>query len=39
MEFKANIGIPEEKRVAIAKGLARLLADTYGLYSKLSTRS
>ncbi|GEO80372.1 Dps family protein [Pararhodospirillum oryzae] len=29
-----NIGIPEEKRKAIAEGLSRLLADTYTLYLK-----
>lgn len=29
-----NIGIPEEDRAAIAKGLGRLLADTYTLYLK-----
>jgi starvation-inducible DNA-binding protein len=34
MEPKVNIGIPEAQRVEIAKGLARLLADTYSLYLK-----
>lgn len=29
-----NIGIPEAKREEIAKGLSRLLADTYTLYLK-----
>jgi len=29
-----NIGIPEAEREAIAKGLSRLLADTYTLYLK-----
>lgn len=29
-----NIGIPQEKREAIAGGLARVLADTYTLYIK-----
>jgi starvation-inducible DNA-binding protein len=29
-----DIGIPEKKRKAIAKGLSRLLADTYTLYLK-----
>jgi starvation-inducible DNA-binding protein len=34
MHPKANIGINEENRHEIAKGLARLLADTYTLYLK-----
>lgn len=32
MEPKVNIGIPEAQRVEIAKGLSRVLADTYTLY-------
>lgn len=32
--MKINIGIPEEERVKVAKGLERLLADTYTLYLK-----
>lgn len=32
--MKIDIGIPEDKRQAIAAGLARLLADTYSLYVK-----
>lgn len=34
MSMKIDIGIPEEKRTEIAKGLARLLADSYTLYLK-----
>jgi starvation-inducible DNA-binding protein len=34
MEPKINIGIPDAKRVEIAEGLSRLLADTYTLYLK-----
>jgi starvation-inducible DNA-binding protein len=34
MEQKVNIGIPEPQREEIAKGLSRLLADTYTLYLK-----
>lgn len=34
MEPKINIGIPEPQREEIAKGLSRLLADTYTLYLK-----
>lgn len=30
--MKIDIGIPDEQRVAIAKGLERVLADTYTLY-------
>ena len=29
-----DIGIPEKKRLKIAEGLSRLLADTYTLYLK-----
>ncbi len=32
--MKIDIGIPEKDREAIAKGLSRLLADTYTLYLK-----
>ena len=32
--MKIDIGIPEDKRVAIADGLSSLLADTYTLYLK-----
>ena len=32
MEPKINIGIPEAQREEIAKGLSRLLADTFTLY-------
>ncbi len=32
--MKPNIGIEEKERVEIAKGLSRLLADTYTLYLK-----
>lgn len=32
--MKIDIGIPKKKREAIAKGLARLLADEYTLYLK-----
>lgn len=32
MNPKINIGIPEEARVEIAKGLSKLLADTFTLY-------
>lgn len=32
--MKINIGIPEQERVKVAKGLERLLADTYTLYLK-----
>ena len=31
---KIDLGIPEKQREEIAKGLSRLLADTYGLYLK-----
>ena len=34
MNTKVNIGIPENERVEIAKGLSRVLADTFGLYLK-----
>ena len=34
MNSKVNIGIPENERVEIAKGLSRVLADTFGLYLK-----
>ncbi|HMN68248.1 MAG TPA: Dps family protein [Bdellovibrionales bacterium] len=34
MEPKINIGIPEPQREEIAKGLSRLLADSYTLYLK-----
>jgi starvation-inducible DNA-binding protein len=34
MEPKINIGIPEPERAEIAKGLSRLLADSYTLYLK-----
>ncbi len=32
--MKVDIGIPENQRVEIAKGLSKLLADTYTLYLK-----
>ena len=32
--MKINIGIEEKERIEIAKGLSRLLADTYTLYLK-----
>ena len=32
--MQIDIGIPEEKRLAIAEGLSRLLADSYTLYLK-----
>ncbi|HWP94394.1 MAG TPA: Dps family protein [Gammaproteobacteria bacterium] len=32
--MKIDIGIPDDKRAEIAKGLGRLLADTYTLYLK-----
>lgn len=32
--MKIDIGIPENQRVEIAKGLSKLLADTYTLYLK-----
>lgn len=32
--MKVDIGIPEEQRVEIAKGLSKVLADTYTLYLK-----
>ena len=32
--MKVNIGIPEKERKQIAKGLAKLLADSYTLYLK-----
>lgn len=32
--MKVNIGIPEESRKEIAKGLSRVLADSYTLYLK-----
>jgi len=34
MNMKIDIGIDEKNRVEIAKGLSRLLADTYTLYLK-----
>lgn len=34
MQTTIDIGIPEQDRLAIADGLARLLADTYTLYLK-----
>ena len=34
MEPRINIGIPEPQRVEIAKGLSRVLADSYTLYLK-----
>ena len=33
-QIKIDIGIPEDKRKDIAKGLSRLLADSYTLYLK-----
>lgn len=32
--MKPNIGIEENKRIEIAKGLSRLLAESYTLYLK-----
>tara|TARA_Y100001958_G_C20910640_1_gene328901 strand:+ start:72 stop:542 length:471 start_codon:yes stop_codon:yes gene_type:complete len=32
--MKVDIGIPEEQRVEIARGLSKVLADTYTLYLK-----
>ncbi|MDQ1293915.1 MAG: starvation-inducible DNA-binding protein [Actinomycetota bacterium] len=34
MAVPVQIGIPEEKRLDVVKGLSRVLADSYGLYLK-----
>jgi len=34
MTVPVQIGIPEEKRIDVVKGLSRVLADSYGLYLK-----